>query len=49
MLELTLPFRVLDWIDKNRGELPRSVFIKKLMIHLFNEKDTLDVEKIKEL
>ena len=49
MLEITLPFRVLNWVDLNRGELPRSVFIKKLLIHLFDNKDSLDVDKIKEL
>jgi len=49
MLDIKLPFRVLQWVDSNRGEQSRSLFLKKVMIYVFNNKESLDVDKIKEL
>lgn len=49
MLDIKLPFRILQWIDQNRGDQSRSLFIKKVMIYVFDNKEGLDIDKIKEL
>lgn len=49
MLDIKLPFRILQWVDHHRGDMPRSVFIKKCLIYLYDKDDSLDVDKIKDL